>query len=67
MDVDLVDDSEQYSTLTGYLLLHLGHLPEQGEKVLSDGLMFEIISMENRRIEKVKIMSIVDMEDSSPD
>ncbi|WP_375166364.1 transporter associated domain-containing protein, partial [Rhizobium hidalgonense] len=54
-----------YSTLTGYLLLHLGYLPQEGEKVLSDGLVFEIISVENRRIEKVKIMPIVDMGDTS--
>ena len=55
IDVNLVDDTEQYSTLAGYLLLHLGHLPQQGEQVVSDGLVFEIMSLDGRKIEKVKI------------
>lgn len=55
IDVNLVDDTEQYSTLAGYLLLHLGHLPQQGEQVVNDGLVFEIMSLDGRKIEKVKI------------
>lgn len=66
-DVDLVDDAEQYSTLAGYLLLQLGHLPEQGEKVISDGLVFEIISLDGRKIEKVKIQPYSGMEDLAND
>ena len=66
-DVDLVDDAEQYSTLAGYLLLQLGHLPEQGEKVVSDGLVFEIISLDGRKIEKVKIQPSSGMEDLAND
>jgi CBS domain containing-hemolysin-like protein len=54
-DRDLVDEADQYSTLTGYLLLHLGHLPEIGAILQSDKLIFEVISMDGRKIDKVKI------------
>ena len=55
IDKDLVDDADQYSTLTGYLLLHLGHLPDVGQKLTSDGFEFEVLSIEGRKIDKVKI------------
>lgn len=59
-EVDLVDDAEQYSTLAGYLLLHLGHLPEQGEQVVNDNLVFEILSLDGKKIDKVKILPYVE-------
>ena len=52
---DLVDESEQYSTLSGYILFHLGHLPENGENIEIDGYIFEIVTMEGQKIEKVHI------------
>ncbi len=53
---DLVDESEQYSTLSGYILFHLGRLPENGEKLLSDGYVFEIVTMDGHKIEKVHLI-----------
>lgn len=53
---DLVDDAEQYSTLSGYLLFHLGHLPENGEKLDVDEHIFEIVTMDGHKIEKVHII-----------
>lgn len=53
---DLVDESEQYSTLSGYILFHLGHLPENGENIEIDGYVFEIVTMEGQKIEKVHII-----------
>ncbi len=52
---DLVDESEEYSTLSGYLLLHLGRLPENGDVVTVDGYLFEIVTMDGHKIEKVHI------------
>lgn len=54
---DLVDDSEEYSTLSGYLLFHLGRLPENGETVDADGYHFEIVTMDGHKIEKVRIVA----------
>lgn len=52
----LVDESEQYSTLSGYILFHLGHLPESGATLTSDGHIFEVVTMDGHKIDKVHIM-----------
>ena len=54
---NLVDESEQYSTLSGYMLYHLGHLPVNGEKLLADGHIFEVVTMDGHKIEKIHIMT----------
>ena len=54
---DLVDESEEYSTLSGYLLFHLGRLPENGETVEADGYRFEVVTMDGHKIEKVRIIA----------
>jgi CBS domain containing-hemolysin-like protein len=52
---DLVDEDDRYTTLTGYLIWHLGHLPQGGEKIIADELEFEIVTMEGRHVGKVRI------------
>ncbi|WP_139853437.1 TerC family protein [Acinetobacter pullicarnis] len=58
LDCDLVDDSEQYSTLSGYILFHLGRLPVSGEILQADGYKFEIVTMDGHKIDKVHIVVI---------
>jgi CBS domain containing-hemolysin-like protein len=53
---DLVDESEQYSTLSGYILHHLGHLPQSGAKLEADGYIFEVVTMDGHKIDKVHII-----------
>jgi CBS domain containing-hemolysin-like protein len=53
---DLVDESEQYSTLSGYILFHLGRLPESGAKLEADGHIFEVVTMDGHKIDKVHIL-----------
>ncbi len=55
LDTKLVDGSERYSTLAGYILWQLGHLPEVGETVTAGDHVFEIMSMDGRNIGKVRI------------
>ena len=52
-----MDESEEYSTLSGYLLFHLGRLPENGETVEADGYRFEVVTMDGHKIEKVRIIA----------
>ena len=59
---DLVDDAEEYSTLSGYILFHLGHLPQNGEKFEAEGYVFEVVTMEGHKIEKVHIVPIADQD-----
>ncbi|MGH9917076.1 MAG: hemolysin family protein, partial [Pyrinomonadaceae bacterium] len=52
---DLVDDGDRYTTLAGYILWNLGHIPAQGEKLKVDDYEYEIVEMDGRNIGKVKI------------
>ncbi|MEF9603077.1 TerC family protein [Paracoccus sp. PXZ] len=55
LEADLEDETERYSTLAGYILWQLGHLPQVGETVAAGGLRFEIVAMNGRAIDKVRV------------
>lgn len=57
---DLVDEDDRYTTLAGFMLWHLGHLPVGGEKFTSEGLEFEVVSVERRNITRVRITTLPD-------
>lgn len=44
-----------YNTLAGFLLHHLHHIPEPGEKLKWSGFEFEVVDMNGPRIDKVLI------------
>jgi CBS domain containing-hemolysin-like protein len=46
---------EGFETVGGYLLTHLGRVPAVGEQVDIDGLRVEVLDVERRRINKVRI------------
>lgn len=58
LEHDLVDDAERYSTLGGYLLWQLGDIPAVGEQITVDDLVFEIISVNQHNIGKVRVYRI---------
>lgn len=60
LDADLVDETNRYSTLAGYILWRLGHLPQEGERVAAGGLEFEVVSMKGRNIDKVRVRRLQD-------
>jgi CBS domain containing-hemolysin-like protein len=60
LDADLVDETNRYSTLAGYILWRLGHLPQAGERVAVGGLEFEVVSMQERNIDKVRVRRLED-------
>jgi putative hemolysin len=48
------DNSAEYTTLSGFILSTLGHLPKTGEKFLSEsGFEFQVVDMDGVRIDKV--------------
>jgi putative hemolysin len=49
------EENEEYQTLAGFILLQLGHIPEEGEKFECEGLRFEVVDMDRHRIDKVLI------------
>ncbi|MGA7156587.1 MAG: hemolysin family protein [Acidobacteriaceae bacterium] len=42
-------------TLAGFLLVKLGHIPEEGEHINFNGRRFEIVKMEDQRIAQVRV------------
>ena len=52
LDVDI--EREGFETVGGYLLSHLGRMPYVGETFDVDGLSFEVLEVERRRITKVR-------------
>ena len=55
LDTDLVDETDRYSTLAGLMLWQLGHLPQAGERVAVGELVYEVVSLDGRAIDKVRI------------
>lgn len=49
-------ESDNYHTLGGYILDHLGVLPSQGDTFMADGMIFTILKMARTRIELVRIV-----------
>ncbi|MGH6926033.1 MAG: hemolysin family protein [Propylenella sp.] len=46
---------EDFETLAGFLLARLGHIPQTGERFDWDGLRFEVVDMDGRRIDRVLV------------
>jgi putative hemolysin len=52
LGMNLPDDRD-YSTVAGFALSVLKHIPETGEKFGHDGWSFEIVDMDGRKIDKL--------------
>lgn len=48
-------EANRYQTIGGFVLHHLGHIPEEGEKFTHGGFRFEIVDMDRQRIDKLLI------------
>ena len=46
---------DDYTTLAGFVLAQLGHLPATGESFRWRGLRFEVVDLDGRRIDKLLI------------
>jgi CBS domain containing-hemolysin-like protein len=53
---DEVEEEGNFNTLAGFLLEHLHHIPQAGEKLQWNDFTFEIVDMDDRRIDKVLII-----------
>ena len=47
-------------TLAGFLLVRLGHIPKEGEAVEFDGRRFAVVSMDGKRIARVRVDVLVE-------
>lgn len=54
-----------YSTISGYIMTRLGHIPETGEELEHDGFRFRILMADGRRVIAVRIAPLTKGETSS--
>ena len=50
--------SSDYATLAGFVLLHLGSIPQTGEYFEWGSYRFEVVDMDGRRIDKVLVQPV---------
>ena len=51
-------------TLAGFLLAHLGHIPEEGESLEYEGRRYIVAEMTGRRINRVRVENLTGTPDS---
>lgn len=52
------DDSRDFATVAGYALAILRRLPKEGEEFSDQGWQFEVIDMDNRKIDKLLVSKL---------
>jgi putative hemolysin len=50
-----LDDDRDYATAAGHVLHILRHLPEEGESFTDQGWHFEVVDMDGRKIDKLRV------------
>jgi CBS domain containing-hemolysin-like protein len=53
---DAAIDDTDYTTIGGYLFGQLGRLPQVGDRITTDGMTFEIVEMEARRVKAIRLV-----------
>jgi putative hemolysin len=48
-------DEEEYETLGGFVMLHLGRIPQAADQFEWNGLCFEVVDMDDKRVDKVLV------------
>lgn len=61
LDIQLPDDRD-YATAAGHVLHVLRHLPQEGESFAYSGWLFEVVDMDGRKIDKLRVRRIDDEE-----
>lgn len=54
LGIDLPEDRD-YATAAGHVLARLRHLPQEGEAFIDQGWHFEVIDMDGRKIDKLRV------------
>ena len=50
-------DSEDVETIGGYLLGHIGHLPERGETLVLGNLTFKVLNADSRQVHLFQVVN----------
>ena len=57
LDIDLPDDRD-FATAAGYVLHILRRLPSEGDHFSEDGWHFQVVDMDGRKIDKLRVMRV---------
>lgn len=52
------EELQGFHTLGGFVVAHLGHIPSAAEAFERDGLRFEVVDMDGRRVDKVLVAPV---------
>lgn len=66
--VDITPEDEQdYQTLGGFIMFHLGRIPAPADRVEWGGLRLEVMDMDHMRVDKVLVQRLPDAPGGEPD
>lgn len=51
-------DEEEFETLGGFVMLHLGRIPQSADLFEWNGLRFEVMDMDGKRVDKILVTTI---------
>ncbi len=54
-NVTVVDDAYFFQTLSGFVLSHLGYIPQVADQFEWEGLRIEVVDMDGKRVDKVLV------------
>jgi putative hemolysin len=52
-------DEEEYETLGGFVMLHLGRVPQAADQFEWGGLRFEVMDMDDKRVDKILVTTVL--------
>jgi putative hemolysin len=65
-DLPLLPHEDEYETLSGFVMMSLGRVPEPADRFEWHGLNFEVMDMDGRRVDKV-LVTTLPQRTSTPD
>lgn len=65
--LDLNIEDGDFETVAGFALEQLGHIPTKGERFDADGVTFEVIRMDNLKIERLRLTKRPSIHETSED
>ena len=65
--LDLNIEDGDFETVAGFALERLGHIPTKGESFDADGVTFEVIRMDNLKIERLRLTKRPSIHETSED
>jgi putative hemolysin len=57
-DLPVLPHEDEYETLSGFVMISLGRVPQAADHFEWQGLRFEVIDMDGRRVDKVLVTSL---------